>query len=143
MSHGGDGGIQPDGALALGDQEPQEHAKYRGAIFGRPPPTGATFLENKRSQPVGIKVAWFLSKPPEQLANVNAIGVEGHITGTPLLVHPLTEGRQQSGIVNRGLDRGQGDDLGISQVGQEQARTMDHFQLLRMAVVCVWAEAST
>ena len=71
-------------------------------------------------------MAWFLSKPPEQLANVNAVVAEGHITGTPLLAHPLTEGRQQSGIVNRGFDRGQGDDPGISQVGQEQARTMDY-----------------
>src|SRR6266849_1367205 len=104
VSQGGDGGIQPDGALALGDQEPQEHAKYFGAIFGRCPPAGATLLENKCSQPAGIKAAWFLSKPPEQLANVNAISGEGHITGTPLLVHPLTEGRQQSWIVNRGLD---------------------------------------
>ena len=54
-------------------------------------------------------------------------------------MHPLTEGRQQSGIVSWGLDRGQGDDPSILQVGQEQARTMD--QWLCMAVV--WAVAST
>ena len=84
-----------------------------------------------------MKAAWLLSKPPEQLANVNAIGGEGHITGTPLLVHPLTEGRQQSGIVSWGLDRGQGDDPSILQVGQEQARTT----LIRVAIV--WAAAST
>jgi hypothetical protein len=55
MGHGGDGGIQPDSTLALGDQETQEHAKCRGAIFGRSPPAGATLLENKRSQPAGIE----------------------------------------------------------------------------------------
>src|SRR6266513_3858359 len=104
MSHGGDGGIQPDGALALGDQEPQEHPKYLGIIFGRCPPAGASLLENKRSQPVGIKAAWLLSKPPEQFANVKAIAAEGPITGAALSMHPLTEGRQQSGIMNRGLD---------------------------------------
>src|SRR5882762_6636136 len=99
MSHGGDGGIQPDSALALGDQETQEHAKCVGTIFGRPPPARTTLFENKRSQSACIKPAWFLSNPPEQLANVNAVVVEGHITDTPLLVHPLTEGRQQSRIV--------------------------------------------
>src|SRR5437762_9021264 len=35
MSHGGDGGIQPDSALPLGDQETQEHAKCLGTIFDR------------------------------------------------------------------------------------------------------------
>lgn len=84
---------------------------------------------------MGIKAAWVLSGSPEQLVNVNAIGVEGHITGTSLLVHPLTEGRQQNGIVNWGLDRWQGDDPSISQVGHEQTCTMDHLQRLRVAVV--------
>ena len=83
MSQSGNRGIQPDSALALGDQETQEHAKRRGALFGRCPPAGATFLQNKRAQSAGIKAAWILSKPPEQLANVNAIGVEGPITGSP------------------------------------------------------------
>ena len=69
--------------------------------------------------------------------NVDAIGAEGHITGTPLLAHPLTEDRQKSGLLNRWLNRWQGDDPGISQVGQEQARTTDHFQPCCRAVV--WA----
>src|SRR2546426_8530404 len=37
-------GIQPDSTLALGDQETQEHATCRGAIFGRSPPAQATLL---------------------------------------------------------------------------------------------------
>jgi hypothetical protein len=67
--------------------------------------------------------------------------VEGHITGTPLLAHPLTEVRQQNWILNRGLGRTKGIDPSISQVGQEQARAMDHCQVPRLAVV--WAVAST
>jgi len=141
MGYSGDGSIQPDGALALGDQETQEHAKYGGAVFSCSPPAGTTFLKNKCSQPACIKPAWLLSKPLEQLPNVNAISAEGHIADTPLLVHPLTEGRQQSGIVNRGLDRFPGDDPAISQVGQEQARTTDQAPVIRVAVV--WAVAST
>lgn len=141
MSHGGDGGIQPDGALALSDQEPQEHAKRRGAVLDCDLPAGTTLLENKRSQPAGIKAGWLLSKPPEQLANANVVLAEGPITRAALSMHPLTEGRQQGGIVNRGLERGQGDDPGISQVGQEQARTMDRSQLIRMAVVGAAASA--
>jgi hypothetical protein len=78
--------------LPLGDQETQEHAKYLGAIFGCWPPAGLTLLENKRSQLASIKAVWLLSKAPEQLADVNAVGVEGHIAGTTLLAHPLTEG---------------------------------------------------
>jgi hypothetical protein len=93
-----------------------------------------TSLQNKRSQPAGIKAAWPLSEPPERLANVDAVLVEGQISRAALLTHPLTEGRQQSGIVNRGLGM-QGDDPGISQVGQEQARTMDYSRLVRMAVM--------
>jgi len=141
MSQRGDGGIQPDRALALGDKETQEHAKCVGTILSRPPSAGTVLLQNKRSQSVCIKSAWFLSKPPKQLANVNAVVVEGHITSTPLLAHPLTERRQQSGIASRGLGRPQGNDPVISRVGEEQARTMDHFQPLRMLVV--WAVAST
>ena len=52
----------------------------------------------------GHKAAW-IPKLLEQLPNVNAISTEGHITDTPLLMHPLTEGRQQSGTVNPGFDR--------------------------------------
>jgi len=139
MSYSGDGGIQPDSALALGDEEAQEHTKCVDTILGRLPSAGATFLENKRSQPASIKPAGFLSKPLEQLPNVTTIVAEGHIAGTPLLVHPLTEGRQQTGIMNGGFDRA--DDPSISQVGQEQAHTMDHFQLIRVGVVL--AVAST
>src|SRR5439155_1487224 len=50
MSHGGDGGIQPDSALPLGDQETQEHAKCLGTIFDCSPPAGATLRENKRDR---------------------------------------------------------------------------------------------
>jgi hypothetical protein len=135
MSHNGDGSIQPDSASALGDQKTQEHAKCVGTILSRPPPARTTFRENKCSQSAGIKAAWILSKLLEQLPNVNAISTEGHITDTPLLMHPLTEGRQQSGIVNRRVDRRQSDDPGISQVGQEQARTTDYAQLILMGVV--------
>ena len=110
-------------------------------LLTAPHPQERLLLENKRSQPAGIKAAWVLSKPPEQLANVNAIVVESPITDTPLLVHPLTEGRQQNGLLNMRLNRWKGDDPGISQAGQEQARAMDHFQSLRLAVV--WAAAST
>jgi hypothetical protein len=56
-------------------------------------------------------------------------------------MHPLTEGRQQSGLLDMRLDRWQGDDPGISQVSQEQARTPDHFPLFRRAVV--WTVAPT
>ena len=114
MSQRGDGGIQPDRALALGDKETQEHAKCVGTILSRPPSAGTVLLQNKRSQSVCIKSAWFLSKPPKQLANVNAVVVEGHITSTPLLAHPLTERRQQSGIASRGLGRPQGNDPAAS-----------------------------
>jgi hypothetical protein len=100
-----------------------------------------TSLENERSQPVGIKAAWPLSKPPEQLTNVDAVLIEGHISGAAQSTHPLTEGRQESGIVNRSLGSVQSDDPGILQVGQEQARAMYHSQLLRMAVM--WATAPT
>lgn len=44
------------------------------------------------------------------------------------------------GIVKQGLDPALGDDPAISKVGQEQVRTMSHFQP-RMAVV--WAVAPT
>ena len=141
MSHSGDGGIQSHGALAFGDQETQKHADYGGAVFSCSPPAGTTFLKNKRSQPAGIKPAWLLFQPLEQLANVNAITTQGHITDTPLLAHPLTESQQQGRIVNWGFDRFLDDDPGLSQVGQEQARTTDHTQLIPMAVV--WAVAST
>src|SRR5207237_1186682 len=57
MSHGGDGGIQPDSALPLGDQETQEHAKCLGTIFDCSPPAGATLRENKSAQPAGIETA--------------------------------------------------------------------------------------
>jgi hypothetical protein len=127
--------------LPLGDQETQEHAKCRDTTFDCSPPAGATLLENKCSQPAGIEAGWVLSKPSEQLANVNAIVFESPITGTPLLVHPLTESRQQNGLLNRRLNRWKGDDPGISQAGQEQARAMDHLQSLRWVVV--WAAAST
>jgi hypothetical protein len=63
------------------------------------------------------------------------------ITGTPLLAHPLTEDRQKSGLLNRWLNRWQGDDPDISQVGQEQARTTDYAQLILMGVV--WTVALT
>jgi hypothetical protein len=96
---------------------------------------GATFLENKCSQSASIKPAWFLSKPLEQLANVNAIVAEGHITGTPLPVHPRTEGLQHSGIVNRGLDRPMADDPSISHVVHEQANTMEPSRRIRLGVV--------
>lgn len=75
MSHGGDGGIQPGWALALSDQKAQEHAKCLEAILGRSPPVGAAFLENKCPQPASIEATWLLSKPPEQLADVEAIVV--------------------------------------------------------------------
>ena len=88
-----------------------------------------------------IQPAWLLSESPEQLANVKAVVREGHITGTALLAHPLTKCRQQSWIVTGCLSRTQGDDPGISQVGQEHARTMDHSRRVRMAVM--WASAST
>src|SRR5208283_201749 len=91
MSHSGDGGIQPDGALALGDQETQEHAKRRCTLLDCGLPAGTTLLENKCSQLAGIKAAWLLSKPPEQFANVNAIGGEDPITRAALSMHPLTE----------------------------------------------------
>src|SRR5437870_4884470 len=55
MSHGGDGGIQPDSALPLGDQETQEHAKCLGTIFDCSPPAGATLRENKSAQPRASK----------------------------------------------------------------------------------------
>src|SRR5215470_13985169 len=140
MSDGGDGGIQPDSTLALSDQETQEHAKCRGAHFGCCPPAVAS-LQNKRSQPSSIKATWLLSKPPEQLADVNAIAVESHIAGIPVLVHPLTEGQQQSGIVNRGFSRAQSDDPEIPQVVQEPVCTVDPPHLIGVAVV--WAMAST
>ena len=75
-------------------------------FLAAPHPQERLFSRTNARNLAGIKPAWLLSQPPEQLANVNAIVVEGHITGTPLLAHPLTEGRQQSGIVNWGLDRG-------------------------------------
>lgn len=56
-------------------------------------------------------------------------------------MHPVVEGRQQSGIVSRRLGRTEGRDPAIPQAGQEQVRTMDHFQPLRMTVT--WAGAST
>jgi hypothetical protein len=84
-------------------------------LMGGEAPARTTLFENKRSQSACIKPAGFLSNPPEQLANVNAVVVEGHIAGTPLLVHPLTEGRQQSRIMR--CDRSLGDDPAISQVG--------------------------
>jgi hypothetical protein len=99
MSYSGDGGIQSHGALAFGDQETQKHADYGGAVFSCSPPAETTFLKNKCSQPAGIKPAWLLSQPAEQLANVNAITTQGHITDTPLLAHPLTERQQQGRIV--------------------------------------------
>jgi len=141
MSQGGNSGIQPDGALTLGDQETQEHAKRRGALLGYCPPAGVTSLQNKRSQPAGIKPARLLSKSAEQLANVDAVVIEGPISGAALSMHPLAEGQQQSWIVNRGFGRAPGNDPGISHVVQEQTRAMDHSQLLRMTVV--WATAST
>ena len=140
MSQGGDGGIQPDGALTLGDPKKQKHAKRGGAHFGCSPPVVAS-LQDKRSQLASIHAARLLSEPPEQLADVNAVAVESRIAGIPLLVHPLTEGRQQSGIVNRRVDRRQSDDPGISQVGQEQTRTTDYAQLILMGVV--WTVALT
>jgi hypothetical protein len=109
--------------------------------LSRPPSAGTILLQNKRSQSVCIKSAWFLSKPPKQLTNVNAVVVEGHITSTPLLAHPLTEGRQQSGIASQGLGRPHGNDPVILRVGEEQVRTMDHLQPIRMLIV--WAVAST
>jgi hypothetical protein len=140
MSQGGDGGIQPDGTLTLGDQKTQKHAKRRGAPFGCSPPVVAS-LQDKRSQPASIHAARLLSKPPEQLADVNAIAVESLIASIPLLLHPLTEGRQLSGIVNGRVDRRQSDDPGISQIVQEQARTTDYAQLILMGVV--WTVALT
>ena len=90
---------------------------------------------------IGVHQIGLVPLQAAELANVNAVVVEGHITSTPLLAHPLTERRQQSGIASRGLGRPQGNDPVISRVGEEQARTMDHFQPLRMLVV--WAVAST
>jgi len=43
------------------------------------------------SQPTRIKPAWFLSKPLDQLANGNAVVVQGRIAGAPLPTHPLTK----------------------------------------------------
>jgi hypothetical protein len=137
MSQRGDSSIQPDGALTLSDQETQEHAHCRGAIFRCSASPGTTFLENKLSQATGIKTAWLISDSKEQLANVDAIGGEGHIRDTALLVHPLTESRQQSRIV---IGRpGQVDDPGISEVAQEQVYTMDHFFRACMAVLLTLA----
>ena len=140
MSQIGDCVIQPHSALPPGDQETQEHAHYLSAILGCWQPAGATFLEKKRSQPAGIKAAW-LSKAPEQFANINPISVESHIASTSLLAHPLTKGRQQSGIVNWGLDGACGDDRGTSQVGYEQTCTTDDSPVICMTVV--WTAAST
>ena len=139
MSHRGDSSIQPDGALTLSDQETQEHAHRRGAIFRCPASPGTTFLENKLSQATAIKAAWLISNSTEQLANIDAIGGEGHIRDTALLAHPPTESRQQGRIVIGG--RGQVDDPAISEVAQEQVDTMDYFLWLRMAVV--WTLAAT
>src|SRR6516164_11255538 len=100
MSRGRNSGIQPHTAFTLGDQETQEHAKSRGALLRYCRSPGMTSLQNKRSQSAGIKAAWPLSKPAEQLANIDAVLAEGHISGAPQSTHPLTEGRQESGIVN-------------------------------------------
>ena len=98
-----------------------------------------TSLQNKRS--AGIEPAWLPSQPPEQLANVDTVLIEGPISGAALSMHPLAEGQQQSWIVNRGFGRAQGNDPGMAHVVQEQTRAMDHSQLLRRVVV--WATAST
>ena len=134
MSQRGDSSIQPDGALTRSDQETQEHAKCRGALLGYCRPPGVASLQNERSQPAGIKAAWPLSELPEQLANVDAVLMEGHFSRAAQATHPLTEGRQESGIVNCWACA-QRDDPGVSQVGQEQARTLNHSRLFRMAVM--------
>jgi hypothetical protein len=137
MSQRRDSSIQPDGALTLSDQETQEHAHGRGAIFRCSAPPGTTFFENKLSQATAIKTAWLISDSTEQLANVDAIGGEGHVRDTALLVHPLTESRQQSRIV---IGRaGQVDDSGISEVAQEQVGTTNQFLRPCMAVLLTLA----
>ena len=77
------------------------------------------------------------SDSTEQLANVDAIGGEGHIRNAALLVHPLTESRQQSRIVI-GCPA-QVDDPGISEMSQEQVDTMGHFLRPCMAVLLTLA----
>ena len=137
MSQRRDSRIQPDSALTLSDQETQEHAHRRRVILRSSASRATTFLENKFSQATAIKTAWLISYSMEQLSNVDPIVVEGHITDTALLVHPLTESRQQSRIMSG--RPGQVDDPGISEVSQEQVDATYHFLRPCMAVLLTLA----
>jgi hypothetical protein len=134
MSRSGNGSIQPHGAFTFGNQKTQEHAKRRGALLGYRRPPGTSSLQSKHAQLAGVKAAGHLSEPPERIANVDAVLMERQISRAALLMHPLTEGRQQTGIVKRALGM-QGNDPAISLVRQEQARTMAYSSLVRMAVM--------
>jgi len=65
---------------------------------------------------------------------------ERAISGTPLLAHPLTEGREESRILNAGFDRVGRDDTRPSQVSQEQVCAVDHVHSVAVAVA--WASAA-
>jgi hypothetical protein len=132
--------LQAGGALAIGDQKSQEHAKRRRALFRRGPPALATGLQDKLSQAPSIEPAWLFSKASEQPANRADVVPERAITGTPLLAHPLTEGCEESRILNAGFDRVGRDDARPSQVSQEQVCAVDQVPTVTVAVA--WASAA-
>ena len=83
MREDGDGALQAAGAVAFGDQKPEEHPQGGRALLGCGPPTRLTALQDKLSQGPRIQRVRLLPDAREQLANVNPVIVEGALSQVP------------------------------------------------------------
>jgi hypothetical protein len=127
--------------LAFDDQKSKEHANSRRTPFRRGPPAASTFFQDKLSQAPSIKPARLVSQASEQLANGDAVVIEGPITRAALLAHPPTECRQENRLVNGDFAHSGRDDASLPQMSQEQACALEHVQAVSVAIAR--ASAST
>jgi hypothetical protein len=93
-----------------------------------------TLFQDKLSQASSIKQAWIFAKLLQQVPDRQAVVVEGSITGSTILAHPLTECGEENWIWNRCLTNDSGDCAYTSQAFQEQTHTIEQLQPMSMAV---------
>ncbi|HXX65046.1 MAG TPA: hypothetical protein VEO56_14710 [Bacteroidota bacterium] len=125
MGQDGDGCLKAGGTFSFRDKKAKEHAKSRRVLLCFRPSRLLACLEDKLSKSLCIEPAWIFSEAFQQRSNTEAVMVQGAVTASPLLPHPLKEGDEQ----RRTLIWFNGGGTRAAQMLQKQSRACEQVRL--------------